>query len=73
MIVDSKNKIEDPLKHVRETISKHKEAIDLQRIEKKGDNRMSKNQKDMAKKVVELVSTKRLGHDFQHSTKLMTV
>ena len=46
--------------------------MNLQRIEEKVGSLMSLKEKDMAKKVVELVSTERLEHDFQDSTKLMT-
>ena len=72
VIFDSKNKVEDHLKHVRQTISEDNEATNLQHIEEKVNSLLSEKEKDMAKKVVELVSTERLEHDFQDSTKLMT-
>ena len=64
MIAGSKNRFEDQLKHVRITISKDNEAMNLQRIKEKVDSLIGLKEKDMAKKVVELVSTERLEHDF---------
>ena len=70
-IADSRNKIEDELKHLRESTDKDNGVVNLLPIEEKVDSLMREKEKDMAKKVAELVSTERLEHD-QNSTKLMT-